>query len=104
MTTPTITSNGTGYSIEVEAYAHGGKAWLATVTKGGKFGMERDFGSKRDVTSAKSNKYRSLILSINASEGDQLEYASQESSSRQERDYYRIENGKLVSITAKEIA
>lgn len=98
-TAPTIKKNSDhGFLITADAYAHGGKAWLAIVRKGGQFGLERTFGHKFDTTKARSNKYRSLELSLQADEGDQIEYASQESSTRRETEFFVIRNGELVSV------
>lgn len=90
------------FNLKAHTHSHAGKAWIAIVKKGGKFGLDRNFGSKFDVTST-HNKYRDLEIFHKAEEGDFVEFASQESSSRQERKYYKVVSGKLQEVAASEI-
>lgn len=89
MTTPTITRT---------EHVHGGRGWVARITgRDPKFGLARDFLSKRDITSS-GNVYREIEFVIPAEEGAIYEYSRQASARRTEKGFWRIEGGTLVKI------
>lgn len=102
MSVENLTINERGI-VTCDAYAHGGKAWLASVKMGGRFGLEREFGYKQDKTRT-SNVYRELELVLrDITEGDCIEVACKDSSRRESRSYYKVSRGRLVPIEFKQI-
>jgi len=90
-------SRKTGYRV-VEMYAHSGKAWVAEITgTGGRYGLERKFLAKSDVTTT-GNTYREIEVAVKLTEGTVYEWSCKESSRRTERGFWIVKNGELVEV------
>lgn len=84
--------------------AHGGKAWVARITgTDPKFGLAREFVRKQDVTSARSNVYRDLEFAVRLDEGAAYEWFQQSSSRAQDRGFWIVRDGDLVSASRAEV-
>ena len=89
--------------VSADAYAHGGRAWIARVKHGGKYGLDREFGSKFDRT-VSGNVYREIELVLrNVNDGECVELACKESSRREVRSYYRVAGNDLQPIEVKQL-
>lgn len=78
---------------------YGGKFWVAKITgEDEKFGFERQFLRKYDITSAKTNVYRDIEILVPLEEEVIYEYSAQTSSRQSERGFWIVQNGSLVPI------
>ena len=84
--------------------AYAGKAWFARITgRDEKYGFQRDFLAKRDVTVSRSNTYRQIEFIVPLDEGALYERSCQEAARRNERRYYQVRDGRLVQIERQEV-
>lgn len=82
----------------VKSHSYGGKSWIAHISGvDEKFGFQRNFLRKQDVTDARSNVYRDLEWDVPLIEGRIYEYCSQTSSRQQAKGFWVVEQGQLVS-------
>ena len=78
--------------------AYAGKAWIAAITaRDPKFGLKREFLSKRDITNG-GQTYRKIEWAIPAVEGAVYEYCGRHSSSREVKCFWQVRDGQLVAI------
>lgn len=83
--------------------AYAGKAWIARISgRSAKYGLQRDFLAKRDVSVSRTNTYRTIEFLVPLDEEALYERSCQESARRNERRYYQVRGGVLVQIDRTE--
>ncbi|WP_460038684.1 hypothetical protein [Thermaerobacter litoralis] len=63
-----------------------------------KYGLAREFVRRRDVTTRRTNVYRTMEWAIDLEEGAIYEYRFAVSSRQEERGFWRVLGGQLVEI------
>ena len=91
--------------IRIESNSHGGRTWIARITgKDPKFGFNREFVRKHDVSVARSNVYRRLEFYLETEEGAVYEYRDLNGSARGgESGFWIVRGGELHQISRQEV-